>query len=186
MSVIRLYIGRLTLFSIPCVTSSYSISQSYKHFCMSENEEKTTATAVKGSDKHVVPYKDFALEADTSSNEKVLRYADTSRVRNPFPVQLHCILSQLELDGLTDIAEWKPHGRCFTVHKQREFEDKVLNRFVIRMYCRILVSSHLCVLKSHESASRSKLAPTPQMVSSNHNHFLSATIEHLRIHSIDR
>jgi hypothetical protein len=44
-----------------------------------------------------------------------------------FPVKLHYMLSELETDGMDDIVSWQPHGRCFLVHKQQEFIDKVLH-----------------------------------------------------------
>eukprot|EP00980_Cylindrotheca_fusiformis_P024154 scaffold11571_cov122-Cylindrotheca_fusiformis.AAC.17 len=42
-------------------------------------------------------------------------------VVTPFPVKLHEMLRQLELDGHADIISWQPHGRCFVVHKPADF-----------------------------------------------------------------
>jgi hypothetical protein len=50
-----------------------------------------------------------------------------SRGEQNFPVKLHYMLSELETDGMDDIVSWQPHGRCFLVHKQQEFVDKVLH-----------------------------------------------------------
>jgi hypothetical protein len=45
-----------------------------------------------------------------------------------FPVKLHCLLSELERDGVDDILSWQPNGRCFVVHKQQDFVEKILQR----------------------------------------------------------
>lgn len=44
----------------------------------------------------------------------------------PFPSKLHVMLSKVEDDGLSDIVSWQPHGRCFIVHKPKEFVSKVM------------------------------------------------------------
>jgi hypothetical protein len=48
------------------------------------------------------------------------------RSEGNFPVKLHYILSQAEVDGMDDIVSWQPHGQCFVVHKQNEFVEKIL------------------------------------------------------------
>ena len=44
----------------------------------------------------------------------------------PFPVKLHSVLDQVEADGLAHIISWQPHGRCFVIHKPKEFVDHVM------------------------------------------------------------
>lgn len=44
----------------------------------------------------------------------------------PFPVKLHAVLDQVEADGLAHIISWQPHGRCFVIHKPKEFVDHVM------------------------------------------------------------
>lgn len=46
----------------------------------------------------------------------------------PFPWRLHEMLKATAEEGLQDIVSWAPHGRAFTVHKRKEFEDLVLKR----------------------------------------------------------
>lgn len=43
-----------------------------------------------------------------------------------FPVILHYMLSELEAKGVSHIISWQPHGRCFQVHKNKEFVDHIL------------------------------------------------------------
>jgi hypothetical protein len=43
-----------------------------------------------------------------------------------FPLRLHAVLDQVEVDGLSHIVSWQPHGRCFAIHKPKEFVDRVM------------------------------------------------------------
>jgi hypothetical protein len=52
---------------------------------------------------------------------------DTSfRTASNFPEILHYVLSDMEKDGLQHVASWQPHGRCFVVHDQKIFVEKIL------------------------------------------------------------
>jgi hypothetical protein len=44
----------------------------------------------------------------------------------PFPVKLHYMLEQIDKEGLSSVVSWQPHGRCFVVHKQNDFVEKIL------------------------------------------------------------
>eukprot|EP00980_Cylindrotheca_fusiformis_P030328 scaffold24656_cov181-Cylindrotheca_fusiformis.AAC.5 len=46
-----------------------------------------------------------------------------------FPMKLHAILDQVEADGLAHVISWQPHGRCFAVHKVKEFTDFVMPKY---------------------------------------------------------
>lgn len=48
----------------------------------------------------------------------------------PFPVKLHSVLDQVEADGLAHVISWQPHGRCFVIHKPKEFVDHVMPKYV--------------------------------------------------------
>lgn len=41
-------------------------------------------------------------------------------------MKLHTVLDQVGADGLGDIFGWQPHGRCFCIHKTKEFVDYVM------------------------------------------------------------
>jgi hypothetical protein len=49
-----------------------------------------------------------------------------SGTEGSFPLKLHHMISELERTGLDDIISWLPHGRCFAVHKQKEFVEEIL------------------------------------------------------------
>lgn len=46
-----------------------------------------------------------------------------------FPLKLHAVLDQVEADGLANVISWMPHGRCFVVHKPKEFVDHVMPKY---------------------------------------------------------
>ena len=69
-------------------------------------------------------YHDFSDLVETSICEDSVQTAPG--VDRNFPVKLHYMLSELERDGLDHIASWQPHGRCFLVHKQKEFTQCIL------------------------------------------------------------
>jgi len=50
----------------------------------------------------------------------------------PFPWRLHDMLEAVEIEGLTDVVSWQPHGRAFTVHKPNKFVENVLPRCVAK------------------------------------------------------
>jgi hypothetical protein len=43
-----------------------------------------------------------------------------------FPTKLHAVLEQVETDGLSHIVSWQDHGRCFVIHRPKEFTDHVM------------------------------------------------------------
>jgi len=47
----------------------------------------------------------------------------------PFPTKLHIMLSKVEENGLSHIVSWQPHGRCFVVHKPKEFVSEVMPEY---------------------------------------------------------
>ncbi len=46
----------------------------------------------------------------------------------PFPEKLHYMLSQMDKNETADIVNWQSHGRCFVVHKPKEFVDDIMPR----------------------------------------------------------
>jgi len=49
----------------------------------------------------------------------------------PFPVKLYSMLEGVEQEGLDYIVSWQPHGRCFIVHRSKEFVEDVMPRYVV-------------------------------------------------------
>jgi hypothetical protein len=67
-------------------------------------------------------YHDHSGDIDDGSPDPVAR----GGVTIPFPIKLHIMLGQIEQDGYGDVISWQPHGRCFVVHKPKEFADHVM------------------------------------------------------------
>lgn len=71
-------------------------------------------------------YHDFSHEEDPAALSEEQASAVDSRGEQNFPVKLHYMLAELEGDGLDHIVSWSPHGRCFVVHRQKDFVERVL------------------------------------------------------------
>ena len=90
-----------------------------------------TPSVVKNHD-HIVVVHDY----HDHSNELAPAFAPTvvdscsarGGVATPFPFKLHEMLSRVEDDGFADIVSWQPHGRCFVVHKPKQFVE-ILPRY---------------------------------------------------------
>jgi hypothetical protein len=87
----------------------------------------------KMNDRHFVVhnYHDHAEDPD-EIDEPVAEDPNHRRrggVSVAFPVKLHAVLDQVEADGLAHIVAWQGHGRCFVVHKPKEFVDHVMPKY---------------------------------------------------------
>jgi hypothetical protein len=47
-------------------------------------------------------------------------------VSTPFPEKLHEMLESVDQQGTHDVIGWQAHGRCFVVHKPKEFVETVM------------------------------------------------------------
>jgi hypothetical protein len=97
------------------------------------NNQRNMEKEAEQHDKKVVHnYHDYANKVDgvaksADQHHRKELTQSMSRGEHNFPVKLHYMLSELETDGMDDIVSWQPHGRCFLVHKQQDFVDKVLH-----------------------------------------------------------
>lgn len=89
----------------------------------------------KNNERHFVvhQYHDHALDQeghdqheDTTSDDHTHRRGGVSVA---FPIKLHEVLDQVEADGLDHVISWQPHGRCFVIHKPKEFVDHVMPKY---------------------------------------------------------
>ena len=96
-------------------------------------KKRGSSTAVK----HHTPHHDgLAIQhhyhdhaADPSIDPSLVKHKAKGGVIVPFPVKLHDMLQQIENDGLAHVVSWQPHGRCFTVHKPKEFVNHVMPHY---------------------------------------------------------
>lgn len=47
----------------------------------------------------------------------------------PFPIKLYEMIDEIELQGLSNVVSWQPHGRCFKVHDVSTFKILLQNYF---------------------------------------------------------
>eukprot|EP00977_Amphora_coffeiformis_P027532 scaffold34619_cov183-Amphora_coffeaeformis.AAC.9 len=71
-------------------------------------------------------YRDFSNETEQESQAILNSTKNCYHSEAIFPVKLHYMLSDMEADGLAHIVSWQPHGRCFIVHKPKEFGETIL------------------------------------------------------------
>ncbi|KAL7541352.1 hypothetical protein ACHAXR_010850 [Thalassiosira sp. AJA248-18] len=72
-------------------------------------------------------YHDHA--ADPVVDPSLIKHKAKGGVIVPFPVKLHDMLDKIEADGLANVVSWQPHGRCFVVHKPKEFVNHVMPHY---------------------------------------------------------
>lgn len=72
-------------------------------------------------------YHDHA--ADPTVDPSLVKHKAKGGVITPFPVKLHDMLDKIEADGLGHVVSWQPHGRCFVVHKPKEFVNHVMPHY---------------------------------------------------------
>lgn len=84
----------------------------------------------KNNDRHFVhhDYHDHALDRDEEAIPQNVKRR-RGGVSVAFPMKLHAMLDKIDNDGLAHIISWQPHGRCFLVHKPKEFVENVLQQY---------------------------------------------------------
>jgi len=85
----------------------------------------------KQNDRHFVVhnYHDHAHDVPENDLQEVPPSKRRGGVSMSFPIKLHAILDQVEEDGLSHVISWQPHGRCFLIHKPKEFTDYVMPKY---------------------------------------------------------
>jgi HSF-type DNA-binding len=79
---------------------------------------------------HCYVYHDYGSVVANESVTDAMVYNDPkTKMERNFPLKLHFVLAELAQDGYADIASWAPHGRCFVVHKPKDFEVRVLMKY---------------------------------------------------------
>jgi hypothetical protein len=81
----------------------------------------------KQNDRHFVVH-NYHDHANDSEDHEADPTGERRRggVSVPFPQKMHSVLDEVERDGLSNVIAWQPHGRCFVIHKPKEFTDHVM------------------------------------------------------------
>mmetsp|Transcript_4733 Transcript_4733/g.6899 ORF Transcript_4733/g.6899 Transcript_4733/m.6899 type:complete len:389 (-) Transcript_4733:79-1245(-) len=82
-----------------------------------------------GANPQVVQHDYHDHAADLTVDPKTIKHKAKGGVITPFPVKLHSMLDMIEADGLAHVVSWQPHGRCFVVHKTKEFVNHVMPKY---------------------------------------------------------
>jgi hypothetical protein len=84
----------------------------------------------KQNDRHFVVhnYHDHAFDHDDENDNSEEESGGKRRggASISFPTKLHAVLDQVESDGWGHVISWMPHGRCFVIHKPKEFSEHVM------------------------------------------------------------
>lgn len=74
-------------------------------------------------------YHDHAFDVDEENSDA--SNITKGGVSIPFPLKLYRMLEHIDHvePELSQLISWQPHGRCFLVHRQKQFAEKVLPRF---------------------------------------------------------
>ena len=112
--------------SVPCISSHASEKTRPKR---RRKPQKPGLTA-KNHERHFVVhnYHDHKNDHDDSENDEVEEMRRRGGVTVPFPVKLHQVLDQVEVDGYAHVVSWQSHGRCFIIHDPKEFVDHIMPR----------------------------------------------------------
>lgn len=82
-----------------------------------------------GANPQVVQHDYHDHAGDPTIDPKTIKHKAKGGVITPFPVKLHGMLDRIEADGLAHVVSWQPHGRCFVVHKTKEFVNHVMPKY---------------------------------------------------------
>lgn len=80
-------------------------------------------------------YSDHACDpvcGDAADPDVFSSFSDTDSKKTAvprFPQLLYQMLTAVDADGLSHIVSWQPHGRCFVVHKPKDFVEKVMPKY---------------------------------------------------------
>jgi len=84
----------------------------------------------KQNERHFVvhDYHDHSCDTDEDDDSEQQEALQRRRggVTISFPLKLHAVLDQVERDGLAHVISWQEHGRCFVIHKPKEFVEHVM------------------------------------------------------------
>ncbi|KAG7348075.1 HSF-type DNA-binding protein [Nitzschia inconspicua] len=87
----------------------------------------------KNQERHFVQHHYHDHSMDPEGHDYTSDDASHSRRRGgvavSFPNKLHSVLEQVEMDGFAHVISWQPHGRCFCIHKPKEFTNVVMPRY---------------------------------------------------------
>lgn len=98
-------------------------------FSAFEPQALPVANNTRQQGNHIVVQHDYHDHANDSRSGYQEEHPARGGVTTPFPLKLHEMLENVEADGYSHVVSWQPHGRCFVVHKPKEFVELLPNYF---------------------------------------------------------
>jgi hypothetical protein len=78
---------------------------------------------------HIVVQHNYHDHSHDSRSWYKVEHPARGGVTTPFPLKLHAMLESAQADGHEHIVSWQTHGRCFVVHKPKEFVELLPHYF---------------------------------------------------------
>jgi hypothetical protein len=108
------------------VSIKNEFSQGDQSFDMSAFEPKPLAQETeesKANTAHIIVQHNYHDHANDNRADYQEEHPARGGVTTPFPLKLHEMLETVKADDFAHVVSWQPHGRCFVVHKPKEFVE---------------------------------------------------------------
>lgn len=102
------------------VTPSVSLTSDEEREVVSKPESRTSK---KRNHHHITVEHNYHDHSHDSRADYQEEHPARGGVTTPFPIKLHEMLEAVTAHGIEDIVSWQAHGRCFLVHKPKEFVE---------------------------------------------------------------
>lgn len=103
--------------------------QSYELPNVDSQAEEEARKAQANAHAHITVQHNYHDHANDNKTDYQEEHPARGGVTTPFPLKLHEMLDCVDRDGHGDIVSWQPHGRCFLVHKPKEFVEMLPHYF---------------------------------------------------------
>jgi HSF-type DNA-binding len=89
---------------------------------------RSKSKTAKNHTRHYVHHDYHDHSQDSIDDQQWLNAEDMNAL---FPIKLHCVLSNVDSNGMDHIISWAQHGRCFKIHKPKEFLEHIVKRYLV-------------------------------------------------------
>jgi HSF-type DNA-binding len=94
-----------------------------------QKQSPSCGAANKRGGVHIIVQHDYHDHSHDRRVDYQEEHPARGGVSTPFPLRLHEMLDNAEGDGFDDVVSWQPHGRCFAIHKPKEFVELLPSYF---------------------------------------------------------
>jgi len=100
----------------------FELKQEFSQTAEQEQQEDDLF-AVEEDKTHIIVQHNYHDHSNDNRADYQEEHPARGGVTTPFPLKLHDMLENVTADGFEHIISWQPHGRCFVVHKPKEFVE---------------------------------------------------------------